>query len=1125
MVWKEGPNDYRMIYTGSGVGGLQVGYATSSDGISWTKYAGNPVFNDPTWANGNTENWGVIKVGSDYLMWYSDLSAPRESGIAVSTDLINWTPYTPGPIFATNGIPGDKRYSQYCPFTFKYGADYYALVPSYDSSSNYASYYLYRSASPYFPTGDRQLVRVAHTVAPDGAWDDHDNDTPAVLTLDIGRSQFYNDQLWTYYAAEGGDNRWKEGLLLETNIVSALADAPLPGSGLIWTVNGNVTVVDSPVRSGNQSVRLNDPSTTAVATLTGSFEPAERGAVGFWLRRDSTSNGDVDLYLYQGSTLAAVGGLGRNGKFHYWNGAFQDTTATWQVNTWYLVTLAFNAATDRYDFAVYDSALQEVVRVNHIAFGNSVVTIDKVTLYTSTSFAGNGYGDDFRLREYASPEPALQVGREQTMGDLTLSLSALPPEARVGESLTYTLVMTNNYILTATQVVVTDTLPGNVGLVSITPSQGDCVGTVCGLGSIASGNQASITLIVIPQVAGVVTNTATVGSTAFELTPDDNTASLATTVLVGEADLSIEIIAAPDPAIVSRYLTYTLEIANQGPSEADQVVVTDTLPGGVSLVSITPSQGDCVGAVCSLGPIASGNQASITLIVIPQVAGVVTNTATVGSTAFEPTPDDNTASLATTVLAAADLSIEMADAPDPVLVGQHLTYTLAIANQGPSEADQVVVTDTLPGGVSLVSITPSQGGCVGTVCSLGPIASANQASVTIVVIPQNAGIITNVAMANSATFELTPDNNTASITTTVLVTATDLSIDMVDAPDPVTAGQPLTYTLAVANHGPSDSPQASIVATLPDEVSIISIPASCGAVDQVVTCQVGALPANHSIQLTLLTQVDPATLTSLAAQAVVTTPYDPNSANNTATANTAIETLADVLIDLSEAPDPARPNIPLTYTILITNSGPSDAVGIEMTDMLPSQVTYLASDPQCVHASSQVVCNLGTISAGESAQITLTVQVNSNVTTGEYTNAVEVTADTEDPNGDNNTASETTLVDADRPLVSWISPVKDGQVFHTGIEVTLTARVTESIGIDRVMFFRWDHVNLVYVQICSVSQPSSPSLYECLLDPDVLYPGLNQIFVRAYDWAQNESERKRIDIVVQRLFLPLVLRQ
>ena len=60
---------------------------SSTNGINWTKYATNPVFNDPTWAHNSTENWGVIKVGTQYLMWYSDLNGPRQSGIATSTNL------------------------------------------------------------------------------------------------------------------------------------------------------------------------------------------------------------------------------------------------------------------------------------------------------------------------------------------------------------------------------------------------------------------------------------------------------------------------------------------------------------------------------------------------------------------------------------------------------------------------------------------------------------------------------------------------------------------------------------------------------------------------------------------------------------------------------------------------------------------------------------------------------------------------------------------------------------------------------------------------------------------------------------------------------------------------------
>jgi large repetitive protein len=118
------------------------------------------------------------------------------------------------------------------------------------------------------------------------------------------------------------------------------------------------------------------------------------------------------------------------------------------------------------------------------------------------------------------------------------------------------------------------------------------------------------------------------------------------------------------------------------------------------------------------------------------------------------------------------------DAPDPVLELDTLTYTLPVTNNGPSPATLVTVTDTLPGTVTFISATASQGGCTpaggppgGTVtCTLGTLASGASATVTIQVgVPcGTGGTLTNTAsvVAN----EPDPDgvNNTATATTTVL---------------------------------------------------------------------------------------------------------------------------------------------------------------------------------------------------------------------------------------------------------------------------------------------------------------------------------------------------------------------
>jgi uncharacterized repeat protein (TIGR01451 family) len=124
-----------------------------------------------------------------------------------------------------------------------------------------------------------------------------------------------------------------------------------------------------------------------------------------------------------------------------------------------------------------------------------------------------------------------------------------------------------------------------------------------------------------------------------------------------------------------------------------------------------------------------------------------------------------------TAVPQADLSITKADGPDPVLPGSTLVYTITVTNNGPSDAQNVVVTDNLPGGVTFVSTS----GCAEDpngvpTCSLGTIAATNSAQVIIqtTVDIGTSGIITNTATVSSSTYDANGGNNSAIAETTVL---------------------------------------------------------------------------------------------------------------------------------------------------------------------------------------------------------------------------------------------------------------------------------------------------------------------------------------------------------------------
>jgi hypothetical protein len=190
----------------------------------------------------------------------------------------------------------------------------------------------------------------------------------------------------------------------------AVGGAPTAGTGVTWSGSGGgVAAVSSPARQGTRSLQP-----TNFTLTTGTFAALPRGTIGGWLRRQSLSAGDTEIYLYGNGTLLATLGLGGSGRLHYWDGTFHDTSVSWTANTWYFVTATFDAGQQRFTFTAYDAALRPLVTVPNIALAANVPSINSVLLYSSSAFAGTAFVDDFRALRWTGTETTITLGAEQT---------------------------------------------------------------------------------------------------------------------------------------------------------------------------------------------------------------------------------------------------------------------------------------------------------------------------------------------------------------------------------------------------------------------------------------------------------------------------------------------------------------------------------------------------------------------------------------------------------------------------------------------------------------------------------------------------------------------------------------
>ena len=366
------------------------------------------------------------------------------------------------------------------------------------------------------------------------------------------------------------------------------------------------------------------------------------------------------------------------------------------------------------------------------------------------------------------------------------------------------------------------------------------------------------------------------------------------------ADLMLTMSASQDSITPGGLLSYTLEVTNNGPDDAQNVVVTDTLPSGVLfLASNLPFNQIPTGEfVCSVGTVANG--AKVTLSILVQVApgttGQLNNEATVASEVPDDNLENNLASASVQVISSevpenADLALSKTGSPNPVVAGGLLSYTLEVTNNGPDDAQNVVVTDTLPAGLEFVSsnLPCDESAEGGLICPLGDLAvgTTTTLSLFVQVSPDLTGLVENSATVDGETPDSNVENNLATASIEVnppnVQISADLALEKSASASQIMPGDTFDYTLTVSNQGPNTATNVTLYDVLPQGLSLVSTNASCvGSTN--LRCALGSVPVGESVVVLLSVQAD-AELPDIVlntASVLSTDVPDPSTSNNQA---------------------------------------------------------------------------------------------------------------------------------------------------------------------------------------------------------------------------------------------------
>ncbi|PFL21912.1 cell surface protein [Bacillus cereus] len=693
-----------------------------------------------------------------------------------------------------------------------------------------------------------------------------------------------------------------------------------------------------------------------------------------------------------------------------------------------------------------------VIQIGNInPSGTAVITINAlVTNIPSINPISNSSSVQFQHIVDPSQPVITQTASSNTVTTtinsaiLTTTKSADKSIVSVGDTITYTTTITNTGNTPATNITFTSAIPASTTFIpnSVTINGVQQPGAQPALGvnipNIAPGQTITVTfqvnVISIPPSSSIMGNDTILYSYTVDPNGAPATTSTSTNIVTTPVlDAMITMIKSVDQTLVTLgdTITYTTILTNNGNTNATNITFTDLIPDGTTFVSdsvtingitqlgLNPNTGITIGSIApnssiaiafqvtatstpAQNPIANSATASYTFIADPN-APIISRNVT-SNTVF------------TTINTATILSLKQVDKSFS-RIGDTLTYTVTLTNNGNSSAQNVIFSDTMPSGTTFITNTfsingiPQSGANPTNGVNIGPITAGSTVNVSFQVNVTSLPTENPIINFSSTSYQLvSPPDAETSISNPVSTQIREAILSMTknESLSFADIGQTAFYTTSIANVGNTDATNIVFTDVLPSGLTFIPNTLTVDGISQPNTdpntgVLLATLPPNEIYSIVFQVTVNSITPSNPAPNTAATTyefTVDPGNppVSNTASSNTTLLQINNANIISTKTANLTFADVgnTITFTLNLPNTGNVAATDVTIIDILDSNLSFI---PNSFTVNGQTIpnadlstgVNIGSINGGNTAIVTFQATVTTLPTLNPISNFASTT--------------------------------------------------------------------------------------------------------------------------------------